>query len=440
MTRKLSLRGRMALLVGAAVAAAVAVVALASLLATRAVLGSSIDGELVRQAETTAVSARRLFDGRVLIGGPYAQRLQLVQPDGEAQLPPDQDTLPVDDGDLAVARGASDQHLRTVTVGGVRLRVATVPTPFGAALQVARPLADVDRTLRDLLVVLLVTGLAGVGGAVLLGRLVARAGLRPVDRAAAAAEHVARTQDLSALIPVTGTDEVARLADSLNSMLRALDAARARQRQLVDDASHELRTPLTSLRTNIELLLRAETTPGRTLPGRDREALLRDVEAQLRELSVLVAELVELARDEARPEQVERLDLAEVVGRAVERVKGRAPDVPIRLDARPSPVLGRPHQLERAVANLLDNALKFSPAGGQVWVDVADGEVAVADDGPGIDPADRPHVLDRFYRAAAARGLPGSGLGLAIVADAAHAHGGAVGIGSSPSGGALVRL
>src|SRR6185369_16780534 len=115
-----------------------------------------------------------------------------------------------------------------------------------------------------------------------------------------------------------------RLAESLNSMLRALEASRARQRQLVDDASHELRTPLTSLRTNIELLLRAEANPHRPLPAADREALLRDVDAQMRELSGLVSELVELARDELPAEEVERLDLADIVAAAAERARRRA--------------------------------------------------------------------------------------------------------------------
>jgi two-component system sensor histidine kinase MprB len=263
-----------------------------------------------------------------------------------------------------------------------------------------------------------------------------------VHAAAAAAEEVARTQDLSALIPVTGSDEIARLANSLNSMLRALEASRARQRELVDDAGHELRTPLTSLRTNIELLLRAEATADRALPADDRDALLRDVDAQIRELSGLVSELVELARDEAPTEEVEHVDLTEIVHVAADRVRRRAKaaDVQIVVTAVPAPVDGRPHMLERAVTNLLDNAVKFSPPQGRVHVSVSPGEVVVTDEGPGIAPADRSRVFNRFYRATSARGLPGSGLGLAIVADAAAVHGGQVRAEEGPGGGALLRL
>jgi two-component system sensor histidine kinase MprB len=291
-------------------------------------------------------------------------------------------------------------------------------------------------------VVLLVVGSVGVVGSALAGRIVARAALKPVDAAAAAAEEVARTQDLSALIPVTGSDEITRLAESLNSMLRALEASRARQRQLVDDASHELRTPLTSLRTNVELLLRAEANPHRPLPAADRQALLRDVDAQMRELSGLVSELVELARDEVPTEEVDRLDLAEIVLAAAERARRRANGKGIRIevDAAHCAVDGRASMLERAITNLLDNAVKFSPPTSVVRVRCADGEVIVADDGPGIAVEDRAQIFDRFYRATSARGLPGSGLGLAIVADAVQTHGGSVTVEASPSGGALLRM
>ncbi|WP_131772330.1 HAMP domain-containing sensor histidine kinase [Candidatus Protofrankia datiscae] len=449
----LSLRNRMVVLIGVAVAAVVAVVAGVALASTGIVLNNSIDDQLTEQAQAVARTVMPSMPPgargpRWLTGSNFGLPAQIILEDGSTATWAGQSvTLPVNDTDLAVAEGVTDKQLRTVTVDGARYRVATVPLLFvpgrtPGAIQLARPMADVDRTLRTLGLILLGVGVAGVAGAVLLGRLIARASLKPVNAAAAAAEEVARTQDLSALIPVTGSDEIARLASSLNSMLRALEASRARQRELVDDASHELRTPLTSLRTNIELLLRAEANPRRALPANDRDALLRDVDAQIRELSGLVSELVELARDEAPPEDVERTDLTEIVHAAAERVRRRAKakNVQIVVTAVSSPVDGRPHMLERAVTNLLDNAVKFSPPQGEVLVAVGNGEVVVTDQGPGIAPEERLRVFDRFYRAASARGLPGSGLGLAIVADAAAMHGGSVRAEEAPRGGARMRL
>ncbi|WP_462187008.1 MULTISPECIES: sensor histidine kinase [unclassified Frankia] len=446
---QLTLRARLALLVGMAVAAAVTVVAGVSLGATSIVLNQAIDDQLVEQAEASAHTIQTSPLGLELQAFSFGLEGQFLDAAGNplenAVSSWNSMRIPVDSADAEVARRERAQNLRTIAVDGQSYRLVTVPLQrpaSGGALQLARPTTDVDRTLRDLALVLLVVGIVGVVGSVLAGQIVARAALKPVDAAAAAAEEVARTQDLSALIPVTGSDEITRLAESLNSMLRALEASRARQRQLVDDASHELRTPLTSLRTNIELLLRAEANPHRALPAADREALLRDVGAQMRELSGLVSELVELARDEAPTEEVERLDLAEIVRAAAERARRRATGkgVGIEVDATSSTVDGRANMLERAVTNLLDNAVKFSPPASVVRVGSRDGEVTVADDGPGIAPEDRAQAFDRFYRATSARGLPGSGLGLAIVADAVHTHGGTVTAESSPSGGALLRM
>nr|WP_232234901.1 MULTISPECIES: HAMP domain-containing sensor histidine kinase [unclassified Frankia] len=432
-----------------AVAAAVTVVAGVSLGATSIVLNQAIDDQLVEQAEASARTIQTSPLGLELQAFSFGLEGQFLDAAGNplenAVSSWNSVRIPVDSADAEVARRERAQNLRTIAVDGQSYRLVTVPLQrpaSGGALQLARPTTDVDRTLRDLALVLLVVGIVGVVGSVLAGQIVARAALKPVDAAAAAAEEVARTQNLSALIPVTGSDEITRLAESLNSMLRALEASRARQRQLVDDASHELRTPLTSLRTNIELLLRAEANPHRALPAADHEALLRDVDAQMRELSGLVSELVELARDEAPTEEVERLDLAEIVRAAAERARRRATgkSISIELDATPSTVDGRANMLERAITNLLDNAVKFSPPASVVRVGSRDGEVTVADDGPGIAPEDRVQVFDRFYRATSARGLPGSGLGLAIVADAVHTHRGTVTAESSPSGGALLRM
>jgi two-component system sensor histidine kinase MprB len=289
-------------------------------------------------------------------------------------------------------------------------------------------------------------------GAAVLGRTVARAGLAPVERLTGAVEHVASTQNLQAAIPVSGEDEIARLARSVNAMLSALDSSRAAQRMLVEDASHELRTPLTSLRTNIELLIRADTggagSTGRLLPAEDRAKLLQDLEVQVVELAQLTNELVELARQDASPEPVEEVDLSDVVSAAVQRARLRATTVAftVRYETgqRPAVVAGRPVALERMVLNLLDNAAKWSPAEGTVQVRLSvDADTAlltVADSGPGIDSEDVPRVFERFYRATAARSMPGSGLGLAIVAQTVAQHDGTVTAGRSTARGALLTV
>jgi two-component system sensor histidine kinase MprB len=238
---------------------------------------------------------------------------------------------------------------------------------------------------------------------------------------------------------VTGDDELARLAASFNAMLAAVAASRHQLGLLVADAGHELRTPLTSLRTNIEVLLKMGE-----LPEADRQALLADVTGQLGELTTLVGDLVELAReDEQQPEPQDlRLDL--IVDRALERARRRAPSLRFPAHVEPGMVRGQPALLERAVLNVLDNAAKWSPPGADVsvWLtrDGPNWRLQVRDHGPGIAPDDLPHVFERFYRAQSARALPGSGLGLAIVNQVVQTHGGSVAIYSPPDGGTLVAI
>jgi two-component system sensor histidine kinase MprB len=265
--------------------------------------------------------------------------------------------------------------------------------------------------------------------------MVSRAALAPVRRLTEAAENVTETGDLSERIEVSGADELSRLASRFNTMLGALEASARAQRQLVADASHELRTPLTSLRTNIEVL-----AGGRRLPATEREPLLRDVVEQLDEMTTLVAELVQLAHGDAQPNEPEDVRLDVLAANAVERTRRNRPGVEFTTDFEESLVHGVPANLERAIGNLLDNAAKWSPPGGEVEVGVRDREVTVRDYGPGIDDADRPYVFDRFYRSASARGQPGSGLGLAIVRQVAEAHGGTVTAERPEGGGTLMRL
>ncbi len=279
--------------------------------------------------------------------------------------------------------------------------------------------------------------LGGVALAAGLGMGVARATLTPVGRLTGAAERVTTTGDLRHRIEAAGDDELARLARSFNTMLGALERSREAQRQLVADASHELRTPLTSVRANVELLERDADLP----PG-ERAEVLAGVRGQLEELTVLVGDLVDLARPGEQPaEEAEDVRLDQLVAQAVERARGpRDGAVRFRLDASPCVVRGSRARLHRPVSNQLDNAVKWSPPGGAGEVTVREGEMAVRDHGPGIPSGDLPHVFDRFYRSPAARGLPGSGLGLAIVRQVADAHGGTVTAEAAEGGGARLRL
>jgi two-component system sensor histidine kinase MprB len=347
--------------------------------------------------------------------------------------------LPIGERDREAAVGQGGERFSDKNVGGVEWRVLTIPTS-SYAIQVARPLTEVNRTLHRITFFLIVIAVGGMGVAAALGLLVSRAALTPVRRLTETTEAVTETRDLSQRIESTGTskDELGRLATSFNTMLGALEESNRAQRQLVADASHELRTPLTSLRTNIEVLAR-----GNELPPDERERLLEDVVEQIGEMTVLIGELIELAR-ESRPDAIAepatdvRLDL--LAADAVERARRNRPSVEFTTDLHESLVQGAPSTIERAVANLLDNAAKWSRPGGTVEVAVHDDEVTVRDHGPGIEEEDLPFVFDRFYRARSARGMPGSGLGLAIVKQVAETHGGTVVAERAEGGGTLMRL
>jgi two-component system, OmpR family, sensor histidine kinase MprB len=421
----MTFRARLALVAAAAVALAVVAASFVVYFVVKDQLRAPIDASLRESADQIQHSpgddARRLiFHLKSDLGG-AAGFPQGVLPSGEpVRSTPDAIPLPIEERDREVARGRSPQFLRDTTVHRTHVRMITFPMP-GGAVQVVRPLNEVDHTLGRIKAWLILIAGGGIAIAAALGLLVARAALAPVRRLTAATENVTETGDLSQRIDATGRDELTRLATSFNAMLAALEESTRAQRQLVADASHELRTPLTSLRTNIEVL-----ASERQLPPGERERLLNDLIEQLGEMTTLIAELIDLARGAqhtAEPEEV-RLDL--VAADAVERARRNRPTVEFVTDLHESVVHGVPSTIERAVANLLDNAAKWSPEGSDVEVGVRDGTVTVRDHGPGIDEEDLPYVFDRFYRARSARGLPGSGLGLAIVRQVAEAHGGVV--------------
>jgi two-component system sensor histidine kinase MprB len=440
----LSFRARIA--VGSAAAVALSIVAASVLvyLIAREQLRAPVDEALASRAAEISIQPLGVLDtpdGEKYLAvrpefGEARGYVQLVKADGSVLVPPRQDVrLPVNDEVLGVAGRKDAAFWRDVTVDGTHLRMFTFAYGPDAAVEVARPLTEVEKSLNRIGLFLILVALGGIVIAAILGLLVARAALTPVTRLTTTVERVTETQDLSERIEVEGDDELSRLAASFNTMLAALEESTRAQRQLVADASHELRTPLTSVRTNIEVL-----AGDRALPAEERRRLLSDVVEQLGEMTTLISELIELARAEqhfVEPEDV-RLDL--LVANVVERARRNRPEVVYSVDLEPATVQGVPATIERAVGNLLDNAAKWSPPGAAVEVLLRDGQLVVRDHGPGIPEEDLPYVFDRFYRARAARGMPGSGLGLAIVRQVAESHGGEVVAERADGGGTRMRL
>ncbi|WP_308108791.1 sensor histidine kinase [Streptomyces antimicrobicus] len=443
--RALPLRSRLALLVTTAVAVAVAAVAAVAWFMVRTQLEAQLDSSL--RATNAEAQANQVFDRFGCVSGPLAPngtnnlsaQVQLVLSNGGRCWVDGRNTLGLTRIDLEVARRErAATFYDTRTADGVAVRVYTQPATVGsanAALSVARPLSDIEKPLSTLAWVLLLVSGIGVVGAGAAGLWVARTGLRPVDELTGAVEHIARTEDLTVRIPDAGDDEIARLSRSFNSMTAALASARDRQAQLIADAGHELRTPLTSLRTNIELLARSEET-GRAIPPQDRKELLASVKAQMTELASLIGDLQELSRpDAAAPGPLQVVALHEIVDSALSRARLRGPELTFAADLQPWYVRGEAAALERAVVNVLDNAVKFSPPGGAVEVALRAGELTVRDHGPGVPAEDLPHVFDRFWRSESARALPGSGLGLSIVARTVQRAGGTAALRAAADGG-----
>ncbi len=462
----MSFRRRITLVSAAAVAIAVVLASVLTYLLASHQLRSQVDEQLrnrsggLRFIANAAPDSLRGRDERFLGAPPAAPRgnpfdnlsphpdqvrgyQQLIASSGKILFRSSSNvTLPIDAASRRLAAKGGKPFYRDAHAGGIHLRVLTDALRPGYAVQLAQPLTSVDRLLRRLRLILALLDVGGIALAALLGRLVAGAAVAPVKRLTRATEHVTRTQDLSERIESAGVDEIGRLAESFNAMLdalqgsmSALDASVHAQRQLVADASHELRTPVTSLRTNIEILKQE-----RDMGVRERQRMLDDVVEQIEELTMLMNDLIELARGEqprAGGEDV-RLDL--VVEESVDRARRHSPDTPFHVELDPVVLTGAPDRLGRAVNNLIDNAVNYSPPGSPVEVALHGDELTVRDHGAGISSAELPHVFDRFYRGAEARGRPGSGLGLAIVRQVAEQHGGDVSAQPAPGGGTLMRL
>ena len=417
----MSLRARVAIGVGAVVFCALAIVAAVVYPAVGANLRAQDDESLVRVANEAPAIAAKLKRARTPLGQllPFGNTQLQIVPD--AVVGRTNGFIGITGHDVQVAYGRDRPYFHDEAYGSVDYRIYTAQFPGnpGMLVRVAVPVSDAAPTQTALGWLLVALVPAATIGAAVVARLAAGRVLRPVGRLTETVERIRTTGDLSAVIETPGRDEISRLGQAFAAMTAALDEAAGAQRRLVADASHELRTPLTSLTTNLELLAERPDDPS-------TPALIAAALAEAGELRVLINDLVELARDGRASFHVEDVRLDLVAERVATRAAVRAPGLRYELDCQPTLVRGDPDALERAIGNLVDNALKWSPPDGRIRISAASGSVEVSDDGPGIPADDLPYIFDRFYRSATARALPGSGLGLAIVRRVADMHDGTV--------------
>ncbi len=374
--------------------------------------------------------------------------IQLLDPEGQvldrsANLGEHQ--LPLTEEALQHGR-SGESWFNTIHLGGQKLRLYTAPLLIDddvtGFIQVARSTADNEQTLAHMQRLLLLLDGLVVVTAGMIGWFLARASLRPIERLSQAAQDIGLSGRLDRrLAPAPRQDEVGRLITTFNEMLDRLEAVFAAQRRFVADASHELRTPLTTIRGNVELLRRT-----RDLPPEEVEEALTDIASETQRMTRLVTELLQLARADAGlelPREPVRLD--EVLRSVHRQTQLHKPEVEVQLAVDgPAEVLGSTDALQQLFLILVDNALKYTPAGGRVTLrlELQDGQYAarVADTGIGIDPEDLPHVFERFYRSTKVRQEGGTGLGLAIAKWIAEGHGGRITVVSTPGQGSTFTV
>lgn len=445
MVRRLrTVRVRVALAATAVTALAVGLAAAGLVTAVRGTLRERIrERAETSVAEVAAVLEGGAPPGEVMLAPPAgAMFVQVIGPDGHVvagpPAPPSSEKIvvpvPVEGGLVTVDRPFGDAP--------VDVTFRSVGAPDGDYTVVAMsPLDEVERSV-DALVGVLRFALPGlvlaVGG---VAWLVAGRALRPVEAIRAEVEAV-RGSTIHRRVPEPGTgDEVDRLARTMNAMLDRLESSSRRQRQFVADASHELRSPVAAMRTELEVaLLRPERA--------DWTAVAAGVLEEETRLEALVDDLLLLAALDDGPAPGHgttasppgAVDLADVV--ATESRRARR--VPVTVTAERAVVAGDRRELARAVGNLLDNAARHATSTVAVTVAASGGRavVHVDDDGPGIPPADRERVFDRFTRLEPARTRAGggAGLGLALVRRIAERHGGRAAAGESPAGGARLTV
>jgi two-component system sensor histidine kinase MprB len=423
-------------------AAAIAVVlgCFASFLTTSNSLIHSVDDSL--EAELMAMNQSHLL---------IHNNAVIVLPTGQ-EIP--EERVPVDATVKNVAKGKGAQVFRTVSIGSDSYRELIVPLPANTlgtcsddntclikTTSAELFITDIDGQVNELHQLIRTLTLVATGGLLLalgLGLMLARTALRPLEQVTDEIETIADTNDLGYRLTEGDEDELGRLRRVFNRLLSTVESSQVLQRQLVLDASHELRTPLTSLRTNAQVLSRAqELTPD------DLRQLTDDMVTQVDELAALVTDLGELSRGERSEGAIESLRLDDCLDECLDtaRTYARIKEITIDVNVEPSSVLGRRDRLERAISNLLTNAIKFTPDGGRIVVASREGTFSVSDSGPGISEDDQPYIFDRFWRSASARALPGSGLGLSIVAQVVAELQGSVSVDRDPElGGARFTI
>ena len=378
-------------------------------------------------------------------------------------------SLPVDQEMLRRAL-AGEESFSDIDVDGQALRLYTAPLrvglPSGDAInagmiQVARPLATMHSALRALQAGFVGVGAVGVLVALVVGWLLARTALKPIDRLAATAQAIGAAQDFGqrVLLGRRSRDEVGRLAEEFNRMLARLQAAYqqvetalAAQRRFVADASHELRTPLTSLRGNVEFLRRVAANRNGSAVVADQEMLLSDMASETERMARLVGDLLLLAQADAGQHlQLEPTAIVPVLRDAFRTARFLRVGVELRLDDSVADelwVAGDAGRLKQLLLILLDNALKYTPEGGTVTLSAAaemqrrvEGVcLRVTDSGPGIAEQEQGLIFDRFYRSDRARADGGAGLGLAIAQWIAQEHRGRVQVTSAPDTGSTFTV
>lgn len=361
--------------------------------------------------------------------------IQIVSPEGLVARRSDNlgdQQLPIEESMLRPVLMGRPQYV-TTSVEDIPIRMYNYPLVYQGqvvgVVQVARSLAGVEGTLRQLRVILLIGVIAVLLLASAGGALLAAAGLRPIHEITQMARRIGRTEDLSQRLHYQGPpDEVGQLAGTFNEMLERLERAFQAQRRFVADASHALRTPLTAIRGNVELLLQRPEDP--TAQATSLQAIRRETQR----LSRVVSDLLLLAQADAG-QTLERqpVEMATLLLEVYQQARVMADGVNVSLGHEDQGlVAGDPDRLREMLLNLVDNALKYTPEGGKVtlslyynkpWI-----QVSVTDTGPGIPPEDLAHVFERFYRVKTIKPRPGqspgTGLGLAIAKWIAEQHGG----------------
>lgn len=446
-----SLRARLTVLITLMVLITIVVITVTAYQTVSQVLYTELDKNLQTRAQSAIDRAERPFPDDFDARGRYTPRFHEVSSNVRIMIVPPTHTgqyTPVRKFEsvlrskqLSVLRGEEPFNFDSTD----RERMFAVHTADGRVIVVAQDLAFTKQTLDALELVLVLVGVSGALGAIILSIAIVNAGLQPISRLRRAADRVTETGELRK-IPVYGQDEVSSLTHSFNDMMSALEDAQTKQRNLVADASHELKTPLTSMRTNIELLMQASKNKNAMISEADRADIERDVIAQIEEMSSLIGDLVELARDEAHEVPLHDVDIVEILQGCIGRVQRRCPDVTFDFQSTPWSIEGDSFALSRALLNVLDNGAKWSPSEGTVRIVMTpcedQMELRVSDSGPGIPEEERNRVFDRFYRSIASRSMPGSGLGLSIVKQTVERHGGSIRVAESDDGGTMmvVRL